>query len=67
MQAEEAVEIDGCVFCAIAAVGPRDGDGGAQLVVGLLAVRHHDVQPVGRAALEDRHQNFFARRGASAA
>ena len=43
--------------------GRGHGDGGPQVVVGLLAVRHHDVQTIGRAALEDGHQNLLARRG----
>ena len=42
--------------------GPRNGDGGAQIVVRLLAVRHHDVQSVGGAALENGDQNLLARR-----
>ena len=40
---------------------PRNRDGGPHLVVALLAVRHHDVQAVGRAALEDGDQNLLAR------
>ena len=64
VQAEEAIQIDGGVFALVAAAdGPRHGDGGPQIVVGLLAVRHHDVQAVGRAALENGHQDLLARRG----
>ena len=59
MQPEESIEIDRGVF---AAVRPRDGDGRAQIVIRLLAVRHDNVQPVRGAALEDRHQYLFPRR-----
>ena len=48
MQAEEAVEVEH--FFA------RDVDAGAHRVVGPLAVRHDDVQPVRGAALEDDDQ-----------
>ena len=66
MQAEEAIEIDGRILALVARRWPaRDGDGRAQIVVGLLAVRHHDVQAVGGAALENGHQDLLARRGAS--
>ena len=41
--------------------GPRDGDRRAKIVIAPLAVRDHDVQAIGRAALEDRDQHFLAR------
>ena len=39
----------------------RDGDGRAQIVVRFLAVRHHHIETVGSAALENGHQDFLAR------
>jgi hypothetical protein len=48
MESEEAVKIDNLVL--------RDGDCGAHGVVILFAVRDHNVQTVGRAALEDDNQ-----------
>ncbi len=61
MQSEEAVQVDRGVRIACLACGPRDRDRRPQVVVGLLAVRHHDVEAVRRAALENRDQNFLAR------
>ena len=64
MQAEEAIEVDGGVFTPAGGLrGPRHRDGGPHIVVALLAVRHHDVEAVGCAALEDGDQDFLARRG----
>src|ERR1039458_9587788 len=40
--------------------GPRDGDGGAQLVIGRVAVGDDDVEAIGRAALEDGDEDFLA-------
>ncbi len=53
MQSEEAVEIDDRVA--------RNIDRRPHGVVSLLAVRNHDVQSVGRAALEDDHQPLVCR------
>src|SRR5215469_13110401 len=48
MQAEEAIEIED-IFA-------RDVDAGAHRVIGMLSMRHNDVEAVGCAALEDHHQ-----------
>ena len=53
MQAEEAVQIKHRAA--------RNIDGRPHGVIGLLAVRHHDIQTVGRASLEDDHQPLVAR------
>src|SRR5580700_4213442 len=50
MQAEETVEVEDILA--------RDVDGGAHIVIRPLAMRHHDVQPVGSAALKDDNQAF---------
>jgi hypothetical protein len=55
VQAEEAIEID-----AESPAGLGHRDGGAQVVIALFAVRHHDVQSIGGAALEDGDEYFFA-------
>jgi hypothetical protein len=61
VQPEEAIEIDGGIGLA-GRVGSRagDGDGRAQVVISLFAVRNYYVQPVGSAALEYGDQNFLA-------
>src|SRR5262245_54316554 len=60
MKSEETVQIDGRLSAAVAvARRARDGDRRTQLVVGLFAVRHHDVQAVSCAALENRNQNLL--------
>ena len=58
MESVKAVQIDGALFA-----GRRlgDGDGRAQGVVRGVFERHHDVEPVHAAALEDHHQDFAAR------
>jgi hypothetical protein len=58
VQAEETVEIDS----AISHVGGRDCDARARRVVVAFAERHDHVQPVNRAALENRDQHLAARR-----
>ena len=57
MQAEEAVEVERAIGACRRA---WECDGGAQLVVALLTERHHHVQTVDGATLENRHQNFLA-------
>jgi len=62
VQSEEAVQVEsGVVLLARVAGGARDGNGRAQIVVCLLAVRHHHIETVGSAALEDRHEDFLPR------
>src|SRR5262245_48115884 len=60
MEPEPSIEIDR----AVGLPGRRDRDRGAQLVVGLLEERHDHVQAVGRAALEDGHQDLLSPRSA---
>src|ERR1700751_4884092 len=55
MQAEEAVEIEH--------VFPWDVDAGPHRVIGTLSVRHHDVQTVGRTALENDDETLGTRGG----
>src|ERR1035437_10335807 len=63
MQAEEPVEVDGAGR-ARGTDGPRaaqrlrDRDVGMELVVRALAVWHHHVQRVGRAALEQANEHL---------
>src|SRR5439155_121947 len=59
MQPEKTIEIDRRIL-RIADRWPRNRDGGPHLVIALLAVRHHDIQTVGCAALEDGHENLAA-------
>ena len=60
MQPEEAVEIDSALPLRLAGEGWRWWDA---IVISLLAVRHHDVEPVGRATLEKYDQTLLARSG----
>ena len=60
MESKEAIEIDYEIRRREIRGRTRDGNGGTQLVITALAVRNHDVESVGRPALEDRDQNFFA-------
>src|ERR1044071_1439373 len=53
MEPEETIQINHAL--------PRDGDAGPHAVIRLLTVRHHDVQPVGGAALEEDNQALLAR------
>src|SRR4051812_28759018 len=63
MEAEEAVEVDGCIGAAVGCRGgTRYGDGGAEVVVGLFAVGHDHVEAVGGAPLKDGNQNLLAGR-----
>jgi hypothetical protein len=48
VQAEESVQVEDLIL--------RDGDAGTHLVVILFPVGNHDVEPVGRAALENDHE-----------
>src|SRR5581483_3279198 len=54
MESEEAIEIDDAIA--------RNRDRRPRRVVRLLAVRHHDVQSVDGAALEDRDENLASLR-----
>ena len=54
MQPEEAVEIDHRVA--------RNIDGRPHGVICLLAMRDHNIQSIGRAALEDDHQSLVSQR-----
>src|SRR5215813_3917358 len=58
MQAEVAVEIDGCICTAAAWL--RNGDCRAEAVVIRLREWHDDVEAVGGAALEEDDELFFA-------
>ena len=58
MQSEESVEVDRRVRRA--GDGPRNRDRRTHRVVRALAVRHDDVQRVGRAALEEKDQHLAA-------
>jgi hypothetical protein len=65
MQAEEPIQIDGAVTCG--ELPPkshraRDGDARTHGVIGLLAVRHNDVEGVRRTALKEANQGFALRR-----
>ena len=60
VQAEVAVKIDSGV---VAGAGTRDGDGRAEIVVGLFGVRDDDVEAIGGTALEDGYEHFFAASG----
>ena len=55
MQSEESVEIDHRAA--------RNIDGRPHGVIGRLAMRHDDIQSVGRAALEDHDQALVSRAG----
>ncbi len=67
VQSEETVQIDRRAILFRGVVRrPRDGNRRAEVVVGLFAVRHHHVQSVGRAALEDRDQDLLACAGSLA-
>ncbi len=57
MQAEETVEVDDRL-ARRALARLRNGNRRAHGVIIFLAVRHHDVEAVGRAALEDGDQSF---------
>ena len=59
VQTEHAVQVDGGFGSA---VGTRDGDRRPHFVIALFAVRDDDVQTVHSPTLEDRDQNFLARR-----
>ena len=41
----------------------RHGESRAQIVIGSFAVRHHHIQAIGRAALENGDQDLLARVG----
>src|SRR5690242_7885874 len=58
MEPEEAVQVD---RGSGARTRPWYSDGRPQVVVGPLAVRHHNVQTVGGAALKNCHQNLLPR------
>ena len=60
MQAEETIEIDDRIRSVDIGGGAGNGDGGAEVVVALFAVRDHDVEAIRRAALEDGDEHFFA-------
>src|SRR6185437_7824373 len=60
MQAKEAVEIDDRLGSV---ARTWNGDAGAQSVIRLLAMRHHDVQPISRTALKEHNKTFIARAG----
>jgi hypothetical protein len=57
VQTEETIEIESRLG---AGTGAWDGYGGAEIVIGRVAVRDDDVQAVGGAALEDGDQSFPA-------
>src|SRR5579872_1421150 len=48
VETEESIQIDDMVVW--------NTDGRAVLILGRLPVRHHHVQPIGRATLEDHNQ-----------
>jgi hypothetical protein len=58
VQSEEAIQVDDAL---LPVARTRNGDAGAHAVIGLLAVRHHDVEAVCCAALEEDDQAFLAR------
>src|SRR5579859_7203296 len=55
MEAKEAVKIDHVL--------PRNGNARPHAVIRLLAMWHHDVESIGRAALEKHHQALLPWRG----
>src|SRR5207244_13268407 len=57
MQTEKSVEVDRRIGAA--ALRLRNRDGWAHAVVIGFAKRHDDVQPIGRAALEEHDQLLF--------
>src|SRR5256884_3026292 len=59
MQTEKSVEVDRRIGAA--ALRLRNRDGWAHAIVIGFAKRHDDVQPIGRAALEEHDQLLFAR------
>src|SRR6185312_8228830 len=60
MQAKEAVEIDDRLGSV---ARTWNGDARAHSVIRLLAMRHHDVQPIRRTALKEHNKTFIARAG----
>src|SRR6185312_1799981 len=60
MQAKEAVEIDDRLGSV---ARTWNGDARAHSVIRLLAMRHHDVQPIGRTTLKEHNKTFIARAG----
>src|SRR6185437_3591873 len=58
MQAKEAVEIDDRLSSV---ARTWNGDARAHSVIGLLAMRHHDVQPIRRTALKEHNKTVIAR------
>src|SRR5438128_11113649 len=63
MQRKASIEVNR----AVVLVGRLNRDGWTQLVVELFEKRHDDVQAIGRAGLEDRHEDlpFLAARRCS--
>src|ERR1700693_1019050 len=57
MQTEEAIQVHSRVRRPVRL---GDSERGPKLVVTLLAERNHNVQPVHRAALENRYENLLA-------
>jgi len=64
MKPEKPVEIDRCITCHCSrqSSGARNRNRRTQAVVRLVAVRHHDVQCVSRAALKEADECLAFRR-----
>ena len=55
VKAEKAIEVD----CSVRFIRCRNGDRRAEIVILTFTVRHNDIQPIDRTALEYSHQNLL--------